>query len=136
MSAGAQDASWKSNPASGDFNTRGNWDQNRVPLDTAIFGASSNTHLTFSDDIAVGSWNFNSGAYTFDTGLHVLAFIGAGIVVNGGSVNISNNGNLNFANGSAGHAPAVDNSNLLVHNSINPGQASPTNTNTPVFSRR
>src|SRR3954451_8485151 len=134
MSAGAQDASWKSNPASGDFNTRGNWDQNRVPLDTAIFGASSNTHLTFSDDIAVGSWNFNSGAYTFDTGLHVLAFIGAGIVVNGGSVNNTNNGNLNFANGSAGSATVVNNSNLSFNNSSVAGNASITNTSTMFFS--
>jgi autotransporter-associated beta strand protein len=134
MSAGAQDASWKSNPASGDFNTRGNWDQNRVPLDTAIFGASSNTHLTFSDDIAVGSWNFNSGAYTFDTGLHVLAFVGAGIVVNGGSVNITNNGNLNFANGSAGSATVVNNSNLSFNNSSIAGNASITNTSTMFFS--
>ena len=103
-------------------------------MDTATFGASSNTHLTFSDDIAVGSWNFNSGAYTFDTGLHVLAFVGAGIVVNGGSVNVTNNGNLNFANGSAGSATVVNNSNLSFNNSSIAGNASITNTSTMFFS--
>src|SRR4051812_5246992 len=63
----AQDASWKSNPVSGDFNTGANWTPATVPDGTASFGASNTTSLTLSAATTIGAFQFNPGApsYTF-----------------------------------------------------------------------
>ena len=65
----AQDATWLTTPASGDFNTAANWTPGGVPFGFATFGNSSVTTLTFSGNRNIGGgFIFNSGApaYTFD----------------------------------------------------------------------
>src|SRR5947209_2171065 len=82
--AGAQDATWNQNPASGDFNTDANWTPAAVPAGIGSFGASTTTSLTFSTGTTVDSFQFNPGApaYTFGLSGHFLEFTGAGIVNN------------------------------------------------------
>jgi autotransporter-associated beta strand protein len=113
----AQDATWL-NPATVagpvatfDFNAAGNWSTNAVPTGTATFGVSTSNALSFSADTTVGGLTFNPGAsnYTF-TNDHILLFIGAGIVVNGGSATITNtsNGAIAFSgSSSAGSATII-----------------------------
>src|SRR5882757_8660490 len=63
----AQDATWLTNPGSGDFNTPTNWTAG-VPTGIASFGTSSTTALTFSASRNLDGFTFNSGApaYTFN----------------------------------------------------------------------
>ncbi|WP_048645304.1 autotransporter domain-containing protein [Nitratireductor soli] len=90
--AAAQDATWLLNPATGDFNTGGNWTPATVPTGTAFFDTSNTTALTFSaPTTTIGGWTFNVGAsdYVFTVdGYRELEFDGDGIVVNGGSAEI------------------------------------------------
>jgi autotransporter-associated beta strand protein len=103
--AHAQDATWNTTPGSADFNTAANWTPATVPTGTASFGTSSITSLTFSTAAtALGGFTFNPGAsaYTFTVGSsQSLTFNGAGIVVNGGSVDITTNGGTLFFTGSS-----------------------------------
>jgi len=46
-SAHAQDATWLLNPGSRTFNTATNWNPAVVPTNTAIFGASNTTLISF-----------------------------------------------------------------------------------------
>jgi len=132
-------ATWLANPGSGDFNTAANWTPAAVPTGTAFFGASSGTNLSFSaGSTTVGGWTFNAGApaYMFTiAGGQTLKFTGAGIVINGGSASITNNGALNFANTStAGSATITNKGNLTFNNSSSGGSASVANTGLMVFS--
>ena len=92
--AAAQDATWNLN-GTGVYNTGGNWTPNTVPTGTAFFGVSNQNTVTFSlvSIASVGGWTFNPGAsaYTFDvaTSSKFLSFVGAGIVINGGSAAIN-----------------------------------------------
>ena len=67
-----------------------------MPSGTAFFDTSSITSLSFSPTITtVGGWTFNAGAsaYSFTNPANLnLWFNGAGIVVNGGSATLTNNG--------------------------------------------
>src|SRR5262249_27465418 len=96
-SARAQDATWSTNPGSSTFTDPNNWSPATVPTGTAFFGATTNSTV----DINVGGatslsgFTFNAGAY--DISVHsithqFLSFTGAGIVINGGSVTITNSG--------------------------------------------
>ena len=131
--ARAQDATWLANPGSGDFNTAANWNQAAVPTGTAVFGASSDTNLSFSaGSTTVGGWTFNAGAsdYTFTNG-QTLQFTGAGIVINGGSASIANSNVLDFHNSSTAASASIANSggNLNFSESSTAGSATITNTN-------
>ena len=130
--AKAQDATWRSDPATHNFNAAMNWNPATIPTGTAFFGVSSKPTLEFSTNTTVGGWTFNAGApaYTFNNN-QVLTFNGAGIVINGGSVaitdtstgfvnftgsstaansSITNHGNLNFnLNSTAGNAIITNN---------------------------
>jgi autotransporter-associated beta strand protein len=66
--AHAQDATWRTNPGSNDFNTPTNWTPGAVPSGFATFGGSSVTTLTFSASRNLDGFIFSSGApaYTFD----------------------------------------------------------------------
>jgi autotransporter-associated beta strand protein len=90
---------WSASPLSADWNTgAGNWDTDTVPgqTDTAAFGVSTLTSLTFSNDsgaTSVGGLVFNSGAgaYTFTltpttttTAIPTFGIYGAGVVNNSG----------------------------------------------------
>jgi autotransporter-associated beta strand protein len=124
--AWAQDATWLTVPGSGDFSTATNWTPNAVPTGTAFFGTSSTTSLSFSDSTtSLGGWTFNSGAsaYTF-TATQDLAFTGAGIVVNGGSVALISNYRINLFNGSSlGSATFTNNGYVYLNDSSSAGNA-------------
>ncbi len=97
LQAMAQDATWRSNPGSGDFNAAANWTPATVPTGTAFFGTSNTAALSFSADTTIGGWTFNADAsnYSFSNGFgHRVVFNGTGIVISGGSATITNNGDL------------------------------------------
>ena len=128
----AQDATWLTTPGSGDFNTDANWNPANTPGsgDTAFFGGSNTTSLTFSAFTTIGGWTFNAGAadYDFFTNGVVLTFDGTGIVINGGSATITNNTVLEFDNSStAGSATITNNSSLRFHDTSTAGSAAITN---------
>jgi autotransporter-associated beta strand protein len=108
----AQDATWNST-GTGNFNTAGNWTPNTVPTGTAFFGTSSQNSVSFASSTTIGGWTFNPGASNYNLTIGspvVLVFNGVGIVVNGGSVNITNNYGLGFTNAStAGNATITNN---------------------------
>jgi hypothetical protein len=91
--AAAQDATWLTSPGSGDFDTGSNWSTGTVPTGTVSFGASGTASLSFSSNTTIGGWTFNSwaAAYTVsNSDPHTLNFTDAGVIVDGGSVAITN----------------------------------------------
>src|SRR5258708_30833925 len=128
--AAAQDATWLANPGSGDFNTAANWNPAAVPTGIALFGTSNTTALSFSADTTIGGWTFNPGAsaYTFSN-TQTVQFNGAGIVVNGGTASITNNGVLNFLNASTAGSASIANIffNLSFFDNSTAGSATITN---------
>jgi len=133
LPAWSQDATWNTNAATTNFNTGSNWDTGSVPTGTAVFGTSATTTLTFSGFITnIDGWTFNTGAsaYTFlnNVSSHGLNFTGAGIVVNGGSVTITNGGTLSFNSSStAGSAAITNNRTLYFYDNSTAGSAAITN---------
>jgi autotransporter-associated beta strand protein len=129
--ARAVDATWLAIPFTNNFNDGNNWTSApTVPNGTAFFGSSSITSLSFSAlTTTIGGWTFNPGAsaYSFTTN-NVLTFNGAGIVINGGSASITNNGGLLFFGNSTAGSATITNSNVLgFNNSSTAGSASITN---------
>jgi hypothetical protein len=64
----AGSATWKSSPATGDWNTAANWSPATVPngpSDIATFASSNVTTVTLSTNIEVGGITFNPGASAF-----------------------------------------------------------------------
>ncbi|MBR0753908.1 autotransporter domain-containing protein [Bradyrhizobium jicamae] len=135
--AAAQDATWLANPGSADFNDAANWTPATVPSGTATFGTSATTTLSFSSSFTtIGGFTLNAGASSYTlTNDQTLAINGAGIVVNGGSLAITNNnylalqnastagnasitntGSLNFNDGSAAGSAAITSSGYLYFN--------------------
>ncbi|HMJ30926.1 MAG TPA: hypothetical protein VK512_19625, partial [Xanthobacteraceae bacterium] len=112
LPAAAQDATWRSAPGSGDYNTAANWTPTAVPTGTASFGTTTGPAVTFSSDTTVGGWTFNAGAsnYSFSNS-QSLSFTGAGIDIQGGSAAITNNsgGSLTFNNTSTAGSAAITN---------------------------
>jgi autotransporter-associated beta strand protein len=131
-SARAQNATWLAAPGSGDFDTGANWTPATVPTGVASFGVSNVTALSFSTNTTIGGWTFNAGAsnYTFTVGpSRVLAFTGAGIVINGGAATIINDSSLTFDNASTAGAATISNGGTLVFtNASSAGTATITNT--------
>ncbi|MBI3433990.1 MAG: autotransporter domain-containing protein [Proteobacteria bacterium] len=130
MSAAATDATWNLN-GTGNFNTTANWTPGTVPDGTAFFDISNQNAVSFSANSVFGSWTFNSGAsnYTFANSF-VQQFTGAGIVINGGGANFTNNDTLQFANTStAGSANITNNDTLQFANTSTAGSATITNNN-------
>ncbi len=139
--AHAQDATWLASPASGDFNTRGNWSTNAVPTGTATFNASSQRDIGFSLFTTLGgiSVTTGAGAYTFNTGSGTVAFNGAGLnAANGASItfNIANSGAVLFFNGNstAGNSLLTNSGFVAFNNSSSAGTAHITNRNSLLFS--
>ena len=123
MPARAQDATWVGTTNS--YATPTNWDTNSVPTGTAFFGGTGNPNLSITTSSGtVGGWTLNSGAqnYTFTNELvSTFSFNGAGILINGGSATITNNGrSFSFGNAStAGSATITNNQgDPLVPNSV------------------
>jgi autotransporter-associated beta strand protein len=145
LPAAAQDATWRANPGSGDFNTGANWDTGVVPTGTAFFDTSGRTALSFSTSATVGGWTFNAGPsnYSFSN-TQSLSFTGAGIDIQGGSAAITNNsgGSLTFNNTSTAGSAAITNTSgstsfnggrLIFNNTSTAGSATITNRNGPVI---
>src|SRR3954452_110010 len=89
----AQDATWTgANSAS--YDDPLNWDTGSVPSSTgtAFFGTSTVSTIAIHHAQVVGGWTFNAGASNYANALPVnpatdsVAFNGAGIVINGGSL--------------------------------------------------
>jgi outer membrane autotransporter protein len=151
--ARAQDATWTAGAGTGNFNNNGNWFPATVPIDTAFFGASATTALTFSANTTIGGWTFNAGApaYTFINN-QAVTFNGAGIIgspaitniITGflnftgnstaGSAAITANGPLNFnLNSTAGNAIITNNFDMNFNNHSTAGGATITSNNTLFF---
>jgi autotransporter-associated beta strand protein len=136
--AAAQDATWKTNPGSNNFNTGSNWSSGTVPTGTAFFGTSNLTNLTFSAfSTTVGGWTFNTGAsnYIFTLSGQHLTFSGAGIVVNGGSAAILNGSDvITFNNAStAGNAAISNGGGVQFFATSTAGKATITNNDSIIF---
>jgi autotransporter-associated beta strand protein len=90
--AQAGSATWSLNPTNGDWNTAVNWMPNTVPngpSDTAIFGFSTMTNISTSDQTEVDSIVFSPGASAYTITLapseqEFLYISGTGIVNNSG----------------------------------------------------
>ena len=119
-SAHAQDATWLLNPGSRTFNTATNWNPAVVPTNTAIFGASNTTLISFQPftTTSIGTLQFNSDApaYFFATSDGLFTSISvtcAGIVDNSANAPtfiVGNQANLSFRNAStAGDATIITN---------------------------
>src|ERR1700730_13720685 len=100
-------ATWQVNATDGNYDNSINWTAANIPGagDTAFFGTSNETSITIPDSSPngnVGAWVFNHHAanYSFLNNGSQLDFFGAGILVNGGSVNITNIGFVIFYNNS------------------------------------
>lgn len=141
FSAGAQDATWLSNPGSNDLNSGPNWSTGTVPTGTASFGASNTTALILSAaNNTFSGWTFTAGAsaYSISMPFGNVDFVGAGITINGGSVSILTSfpfNGVNFANGStAGGAQITNDGFLNFLNASSAGTATITNNELQQFS--
>ncbi|QDP25792.1 autotransporter domain-containing protein [Bradyrhizobium cosmicum] len=112
--ADAIDATWLTAPGSGIYATGSNWSGGSVPDGTASFGASTITNLSILTIQSVGGWTFNADAGNYVVtvdGETSLRFLGAGIVVNSGSVVLDINvSGVRFGNDSTA-GPATINVN-------------------------
>lgn len=141
MPAAAQDATWRLNPPTANLQVPANWLTGTVPTGVATFGQSSKTALTILGGpgfFNIDTFRFNAGApaYSFLTGLNVLAFNGLGIVNNSSFAPTFNvNGELAFFNSStAANATIIAGVNGLVtfNDNATAGTATITNHNTGV----
>ncbi|WP_342731086.1 autotransporter domain-containing protein [Bradyrhizobium sp. B117] len=117
----ADDATWLPSPPSNDYSAGANWSTHSVPTGTAYFDVSNTTNLLNTSDQTIGGWTFNLGAsdYTFTNSNAIFGFNGAGIVVNGGSIAITNNYNqLNFYNSSTAGSASITNAGVPGFNGV------------------
>ncbi|MGO4713755.1 autotransporter domain-containing protein [Bradyrhizobium sp. 2TAF24] len=112
--AGAGDAQWLANPATGNFNDPANWQGGAPPTGTATFAASTQTNVSVTpgDMLAIGGITLapNAPAYSFSQWSGRLTLGGSGVTVNGGSAtfNLTGSAMLGFtASSSAGNANYV-----------------------------
>jgi autotransporter-associated beta strand protein len=117
-------------PGTFDYNAAANWSPAAVPSGTASFGTSSGTQISFSNTgggDSVGGWTFNAGAsdYTFKYFDAVgFVFLGAGIVINGGSATVFATKPFEFDNSSsAGTANITGSGGLAFHQTSTAGSA-------------
>src|SRR5439155_319029 len=122
----AGSATWKSSPASGDWNTATNWRPQTIPngpSDTATFATSSTTSVSLSANTEVNGIVFNAGASAFTiTAVPTLTLTvsGAGITNNSGvtqnfvtatDINGTQHGTIQFTNGAtAGNGTGITDS--------------------------
>ena len=126
LPAAAQDATWLSSPGSPDFNTDANWSTNAVPVGAmAFFGSSLVVDLSTSADTSLQGFTFSLGASAYTlSNANILEFTGAGIVINDGSLRITNDNTVIFSNGSsAGSARIINNGSLLFNDTSSAGNA-------------
>jgi autotransporter-associated beta strand protein len=105
----AASATWRSSPATGDWNTATNWIPVTVPngpSDTATFATSNQTAVSLSADTEVNSITYNPGASAFTTTVGdgvILTLSGSGITNHGGPSRIQN-----FVGGGAGFGSYIN----------------------------
>ncbi|WP_035964216.1 autotransporter outer membrane beta-barrel domain-containing protein [Bradyrhizobium sp. YR681] len=160
LPAEAIDATWLATPGSDVYAAGSNWSGGSVPDGTASFGASTITNLGILTIQSVGGWTFNAdaGNYVITVDGEVsLRFLGAGIVVNGGSVVLNidvsgvrfgnsstagtatinvNNGSLSFTQSATAGSAVINSdssSEITFKNTSTAGSASITNTGTVNF---
>lgn len=100
----AGSATWKSNPATSNWNTASNWTPGTVPnssADTATFGSSSINNVSISANTEVNSLAFSIGgstAYNISVSpTFTLKLSGAGIINNSGIIQtFTNNSYVDF----------------------------------------
>ncbi|MCA0400286.1 MAG: autotransporter domain-containing protein [Proteobacteria bacterium] len=133
----AQNATWQTNPGSGDFFDGSNWTPGSVPTGTATFGTSSTTALTLGSSATFDGWTLAAGAsnYTFTVSASTTqSFMGTGISINGGAATITNIGSLEFRNSStAGSATITNNNALNFFETSTAGNAAITNNSALLF---
>ena len=105
--ASATAQTWLPSPGSGDWNTAANWNPATVPDNPAaavVFGTSSRSSVSLSDQVAISSLTFNgTTAYTLDLNGQLMVVNGAGMTNNSGlTQHITVNGTLDFKNSTAG----------------------------------
>jgi autotransporter-associated beta strand protein len=144
-------ATWKINAPYGNYNDTFNWREGgglipgfSVPgssdtNDTAFFGTSTQNSISIGSNIYLAQWVFNQGASQYNFQIPslftTLMFLGSGIEVNGGSVEIDVAGTINFLNNStAGSASIVTTSGgnegvVVFRDGSTAGNANITNTN-------
>jgi autotransporter-associated beta strand protein len=107
----AQDATWLPNPGSQDFNTDSNWSTGTVPSGaTAFFSISAVTNLKTSLDTSVLGLTLNAGASDYRlTNSHKFEITGPGIVIDGGSLRLTNKGTLLFSGSSTASSVLIVN---------------------------
>jgi autotransporter-associated beta strand protein len=131
----AQDATWISNPGSGNWNDAANWSPASVPSGTATFSFSNQTAISFSSNTAVNSIQISPGApnYVFNVLYPATVFIqGSGITGSSSAAtfNLGHNTEIIFQNSStAGSAlfEVGDQANLRFRDSSTAGYANITN---------
>jgi autotransporter-associated beta strand protein len=115
----AQNATWRTAPATNDFNSGPNWSGGSVPTGTASFGQSTTTGLALSASTTLGTLRFNAGApaYTITLGSgNSLGLTGAGIVNNSANAPTldASDAVLQFgSHASAGDANIINNSGAV-----------------------
>jgi autotransporter-associated beta strand protein len=106
-----------------------NWTSGIIPgaSDTAFFGTSNQRNILITASDKVSDWVFNPWAETYKFTISInerISFFGAGIVINGGRVNIDNQYDLDFSNnGSAGSAVITNEHRLAFFDGSNAGSA-------------
>ncbi|MDH2400368.1 autotransporter domain-containing protein [Bradyrhizobium sp. SSUT18] len=114
----AQDATWRTSPISVSYDDGSNWDTGSVPSGTAYFGTSNTPSLSIGSNTSVGGWTFNAGAsnYLIQSASPGLTFTGAGIVINGGSLNFTTSVSsvTTFQNSSSAGTATIGNVGLMV----------------------
>jgi hypothetical protein len=111
----AQDATWVGtlgDPTPQDFNTGANWSTGTVPIGTGFFGTSPIVDLsTSADTTLLGiSLNVDAPAYALtNNSSYRLEFTGTGIVVNGRSLLLINDGIVVFSGTSTAGRSTIEN---------------------------
>src|SRR5438094_36722 len=122
----ANSATWKTNPATSDWNHAANWMPHTVPngaTDTASFATSNTTNVFLSANTEANGIVFNAGASAFTITVGptlTLTVSGAGIANNSGvtqnfvtmaDINGTQHGTIQFTNGAtAGNGTRITNS--------------------------
>ncbi|MDN5000791.1 autotransporter domain-containing protein [Bradyrhizobium sp. GCM10027634] len=134
--AWSQDATWISNPGSGNWNDPTNWSPTSVPSGTATFSFSNQTTISFSSNTGINNIQIGAGApnYVFNVLYPTTLFLqGDGITgsSSAASINLGHNTEAIFLNASsAGSAffEVGDQANLRFRDSSTAGAAQITNT--------
>jgi autotransporter-associated beta strand protein len=113
---------WKGSPGSNDYANPSNWSTGTVPtsLDVAVFGRSTMIYLTTPGfEVDASAWIFKRGVsqYSFTTSMGDVSFFGGGIIVRGGSVDITIllGTNFNFYNNATAGSAAI----AVAHGTLN-----------------